>query len=92
MEDAADCRLIEGDGQADFYPGNSVAPSSHGGAFENWSYTTELCHGSYVVRHTGYENPYLNKPWTEHAGLDEVAMLRAKVAELESKLQLRDSS
>ena len=92
VEDAADCRLIEGDGQADFYPGNSVAPSSHGGAFENWSYTTELCHGSYVVRHTGYENPYLNKPWTEHAGLDEVAMLRAKVAELESKLQLRDSS
>ena len=57
VEDAAHCRLIDGAGSADEWPGNSVAHDSHNRAFKNWSYTTELCGGSYTVMHTGYENP-----------------------------------
>ena len=61
--------------------------SSHGGAFEKWSYTTDLCDGSYTVKHVGgYANPYLGESWVKHAGHDELVALRKRVLELEAEL------
>ena len=80
VEEAAGIRLIEGEAQGDIYPGNTLAPESHGGAFKNWSYTTEILDGSYTVIHTGYDNPYNNSDEAE------LARLKEKVAELEAKL------
>ena len=51
-EDAAGIRLIDDQGEDDLYPGNSVSPTSHRGAFKDWSYTTELNDGSYTIVHT----------------------------------------
>jgi hypothetical protein len=34
VEDGAGIRLIDGEGEADLYPGNSVNADSHGGAFK----------------------------------------------------------
>lgn len=92
IEDASGCRLIEGQGRPDIYPGNDVAPESHGAAFKDWSYTTGLCDGSYTIKHTGYDNAYLNEPWTTHAGQDELVQLRARVAELEAQLATKENS
>lgn len=58
VEDAAGCRLIDGEGSPDLYPGNSRDDASHDGAFGGWSYSTELMGGSYTILHTGYDNPY----------------------------------
>jgi len=80
VEDASGCRLIEGEGKEDFYPGNSINLDSHGAAFKHWSYTTEIHNGSYTIEHTGYENPFTK---SEH---DELVELRKRVAELEAKL------
>merc|ERR1711920_597038 len=92
IEDAAGCRLIDGEGVADIYQGNSVDHDSHGGVFRDWSYTTELCEGSYTVMHTGYDNAYTQPPFTTHAGAFKTAeaieldRLRARVVELEAQL------
>jgi len=80
VEDASGCRLIDGDGEDDMYPGNSINPESHKAAFKNWSYTTEILEGSYTIVHTGYDNPYVNSDEAE------LKMLRKRVAELEKKL------
>lgn len=92
IEDASGCRLIDGKGQPDIYAGNDVDHDSHKAAFRDWSYTTELCEGSYTVLHTGYENVYTQSLFTQHAGTfksdgdGEVERLRARVAELEAQL------
>lgn len=92
IEDAAGIRLIDGEGQPDIQEGNSIAPDSHGGCFKDWSYTTELYEGSYTVVHTGYDNVYTREPFTTYAGAPksaeakELAVLRARVAELEAQL------
>jgi hypothetical protein len=98
VEDASGCRLNDdgdhggeaaGAGAAhpdNRYPGNRVDPTSHGGAFADWSYTTGLRGGSYTIEHTGYENAYLTEPWTTHAGPDEMERLRSRVAELEARV------
>lgn len=86
IEDAAGCRLIDGEGKPDVYQGNSINDDSHGGAFKDWSYTTELSDGSYTILHTGYENVYKKAPFTTHAGVDELTALRARVADLEAQL------
>jgi len=92
IEDAAGCRLIEGKGVADIYPGNSVDYDSHGGAFRNWSYTTELVEGSYTIVHTGYDNVYTQPPFTTYSKAFktpeaiELERLRSRVAELEAQL------
>lgn len=92
IEDAAGIRLIDGEGEPDMYAGNSVNHDSHGGAFKNWSYTTELVDGSYTIVHTGYDNAYAQPPFTKYvkklnsAEADELDRLRARVADLEAKL------
>jgi len=88
VEDAAGCRVIDGSGQPDIYPGNSVDHDSCSGAFKDWSYTTELCEGSYTIVHTGYDNVFTQPPFTTHAGSEarELDSLRARVAELEAQL------
>ena len=80
VEDAADCRLTDGPEVPDVYPGNRLSPESAGGAFKDWSYTTEIHEGSYTIVHTGYDNPY--------AGDDQVelAALKKKLAALEAKM------
>jgi len=91
-EDAAGIRLIDGQGEDDLYPGNSVSPTSHRGAFKDWSYTTELNDGSYTIVHTGYDNVYTQEPFTKYvpprsfSDQAEVEALRARVAELEAEL------
>jgi hypothetical protein len=93
-EDASNCRLIDGEGKEGGFPGNTLAPKSHGGAFENWSYTSEVFDGSYTIKHTGYDNVYLQEPFTTYAkagelnaeGGSEIDQLRARVAELEAEL------
>merc|ERR1719460_484008 len=80
VEEAAGCRLIDGEGEDDIYPGNSLAPQSHNGAFKDWSYTTELLDGSYTIIHTGYDNPYTN------SDEKELEILKKKVAALEAKI------
>jgi len=102
VEDAAGVRLIDTEpvpqkslAPGTDWPGNSFAPDSHGGAFEAWSYTTEVCDGSYTIMHTGYDNVYTQEPFTTHATLfaapteaeAELAALRARVAELEAQLE-----
>ena len=88
VEEEAGVRLIDdgADGGAPDidYPGNSRDDESHGGAFKDWSYSTDLCGGSYRIEHTGYRNPYLQEEWTRHAGMDEVARLEERIAELEA--------
>ena len=82
---------MDGDGssQVGEFPGNSLAPHSHDGAFEHWSYTSEVHEGSYTIVHTGYDNPFLKQPFTAHApdAEDEVERLKLRVAELEAKLE-----
>ena len=100
VEEASGCRLADvagadaNDPQAR-YPGNEVNRASHGGAFKDWSYTSEFCDGSYAILHTGYDdNPYTRAPFTAHAGdghvpaaaAAELDALRARVAELEAQL------
>ena len=99
VEDASGCRLVDEDGVVpgqDIYPGNTVNGDSHGGAFKDWSYTSELCNGSYTIMHTGYDNPYTQPPFTTHAtgfAADaEVAALRLRVAELEAELAAERAS
>jgi len=93
IEDASGCRLIDGEGKPDMYAGNSVNHESHQSAFRDWSYTTEVCNGSYTVMHTGYDNVYTQEPFTTHAGTfegdqaKELARLRARLAELEAQLK-----
>ena len=97
VEDASGCRLIDEEvevmdsesGDEDGFAGNTLAPNSHGGAFKDWSYTSEVFAGSYTIKHTGYDNVYLQPPFTEHAtsGDDEVVQLRARVRELEEMLK-----
>ena len=72
VEEASGCRLADvagadaNDPQAR-YPGNEVNRASHGGAFKDWSYTSEFCDGSYAILHTGYDdNPYTRAPFTAH--------------------------
>jgi len=91
VEDGAGCRLndaSEGDAGVEVnFAGNKILSTSHGGAFEKWSYTTDLCDGSYTVKHVGeYSNPYLNDGWVRHAGEDELVSLRRRVKELEAQL------
>ena len=90
VERASGCTLVDSDVDASHpsnnYDGNRVAPESHGGAFRDWSYTTDLYGGSYTIKHTGYNNPYLTPPWTTHAGQDELEKLKARVVELEAAL------
>ena len=90
VEDASGCRLIDGESEGDGgFPGNTLAPNGHGGAFKDWSYTSEVFAGSYTIKHTGYDNVYLQPPFTEHAtsgGDEEVVRLRARVKELEEMI------
>ena len=98
VEDSAGCRLNDacekegcgasGDKVDINFPGNKVAPKSHGGAFGEWAYTTDLCDGSYVIKHVGeYANPYLSESWIRHAGEDELVALRMRVQALEMELE-----
>jgi len=87
VEDASSCRLADDAPLAvQRHPGNREAPASHGKGFERWSYTTEVHDGSYTVVHTGYANPWLTAPYTDHAGEGELTALRRRVAELEEQL------
>jgi 3-hydroxyisobutyrate dehydrogenase len=92
VEEESQCRLIDGEGSDDIYPGNSLAPDSHGGAFKDWSYTSELSGGSYTIMHTGYSNCYTQPPFTTYASAfqtpeaKELEALRLRVAELEEKI------
>jgi 3-hydroxyisobutyrate dehydrogenase len=78
VEDASGCRLSDGATDAQ-------RQASHGGAFKDWSYTTELREGSYQVVHTGYENRFdaISSP---AADAGELERLRARVEELEAAL------
>jgi 3-hydroxyisobutyrate dehydrogenase len=93
VEDLSGCRLIDDNVETDDsgFPGNTLSPTSHNGAFKDWSYTSEVLAGSYTIKHTGYDNVYLKSPFTDAANTggsdDEVASLKAKIAELEAKLQ-----
>jgi len=81
VEDAAECQLSDGPEVSDIYPGNRLSPESTGGAFKDWSYTTEICEGSYTIVHTGYDNPYAANDEAELAALKKkVAALEAKIA------------
>ena len=54
---------------------------------QDWSYCSELSNGSYTIEHiNGYDNPYSTEPFTTHTGPDEIATLKARVAELEKQL------
>ena len=84
VEHESGVRLGDQDASADDgcspggYPGNSVDDESHGGAFRDWSYTTEVTDGSYTIVHTGYDNCYLQDPFTlHHAGRRTVDASRA---------------
>jgi len=84
VEEKAGCRLIEGEGKPDLYPGNSVCPESHGGCFKDWSYTTEINNGSYTVIHTGYDNVFKHFENPKNSDLQvELEYLRKRVEELE---------
>ena len=54
VEDAAGVRLIDNE---------DVPEKSQNGAFENWSYTTEINDGSYQIIHTGYNNAFNRPPF-----------------------------
>ena len=84
VEDASGVRLIdEGTGSAEgTFPGNLISEESHGGAFKDWSYTTEILQGSYTILHTGYDNPYTKEPFANKQ--DEIKALRKRLAELEA--------
>ena len=56
VEDAAGVRLLDNEDD----PGKS-----HGGAFENWSYTTEINDGSYQIIHTDYDNAFKKPPFEQ---------------------------
>lgn len=103
VEELSNCRLIDDAliDQADTtgFPGNTLAPDSHNGAFKEWSYTSEVMAGSYTIVHTGYDNVYLQSPFTEHAGgagnddseggaamVAEIKQLKERIAELEGQL------
>ncbi len=94
VEDASGCRLIDaGTGSTEgTFPGNLVSAESHGGAFKDWSYTTEVLRGSYTIVHTGYDNPFVKAPFVQpqnegyYVDRDaEMAALRARLAELEAE-------
>merc|ERR1711957_137103 len=83
IEDASGCRLIDGEGHADMYAGNSVNHESHKGSFKDWSYTTEVLEGSYTVVHTGYDNAFTKPPFTDFGSSSdqsELDQLRQRVA------------
>ena len=102
VEEESGCRLIDEDHHdssddssenSSGFPGNTLAPESHRGAFKDWSYTSEVFDGSYTIKHTGYDNVYLQPPFTlyaksgeESSKLSEVVRLRERVAELEAQL------
>ncbi len=100
VEESSGCRLIDehtDDETADnSFPGNTLSPSSHNSAFVDWSYTTDVHAGSYVVKHTGYNNVYLRPPFTSGderpEAEKEIATLRARVAELEEQLAAQSKS
>ena len=56
---------------------------NHGGAFRDWSYTTEVLQGSYTIVHTDYENPFTKAPFVDKAV--EIAALKQRLAELEAE-------
>jgi 3-hydroxyisobutyrate dehydrogenase len=88
VEDASGCRLIdEGTGSSEgTFPGNLISEESHGGAFRDWSYTTEVLQGSYTIVHTDYENPFTQAPFVNKAA--EIAALKQRLAELEGEEDL----
>ena len=59
------CKMVEDASGISLSDPNNPT-ESHGGAFKNWSYTTEINDGSYQVLHTGYDNVYTKAPFTNY--------------------------